>query len=103
MYGWGQSMLSKTQTLARTSQSGCGARRGAASGQITSNMQSTVSRMGLSHGRCAKKNAAVPGGERTAAVSLARGGIPSTANLVVLVKRSTTWHVKHNPGVLAQA
>ena len=50
-----------------------------------------------------RKNAAVPGGERTAAVSLARGGIPSTANLVVLVKRSTTWHVKHNPGVLAQA
>ena len=80
MYGWGQSTLSKTQTLARTSQSGCAARRGAASGQVTSNMQSTVSRMGLSHGRCAKKNAAVPGGERTAAVSLARGGIPSTAN-----------------------
>ena len=87
MYGWGQSMLSKTQTLSRTSQSGCGARRGAASGQITSNMQSTVSRMGLSHGRCAKKNAAVPGGERTAAVSLARGGIPSTANLEHLTKR----------------
>jgi hypothetical protein len=64
MYGWGQSMLPKTQTLARTSQSGCGARRGAASGQNTSKMQSTVSQMGLSHGRCAKKNAAVPEGRK---------------------------------------
>ena len=103
MYGWGQSMLSKTQTLARTSQSGCGARRGAASGQITSNMQSTVSQMGLSHGRVRRKMRPSLGAKGRALRAWREEEYQAQLNLVILVKRSTTWHVKHNPGVLAQA